>query len=282
MKKILLFGSQGMLGTQFFTDACESFFIIPLSRFHIDLLEPEKIEKIIEEHNPDIVINASAWTDVESAENPKNYEDVLTINAKSPGEMARVCHKRNIPFYHISTDFVFSGAEKDVFEENSPKNPCNVYGTSKAKGEEEALQYQTTKIFRTAWLYGEYGHNFVQRIVHLLKNPPRNGSGIKGVCDQWGSPTWTKNVSEVLMQACHFPERFPEQVYHAVNEGAVSRREWIEKISQILGFTKPIVSISHNSFVSLAKRPNSSVLKNTRMPLLPSWDISLKEYLLKK
>ena len=268
-----------MLGNQFFMDYSSEFHIIPLSHFHIDFLKPENIEGVIAEHAPDLVINTVAWTNVDSAENPKNHDAVFTINADSPAEIARICEKRKIPFFHISTDFVFSGKEVAIFQEDSPKNPCNVYGKSKAQGEEEVLKYKTSRVFRTAWLYGEYGPNFVQQIVHILKNPPRNGANIKGVNNQWGSPTSCKTVGEVLAQAVRNPDKFPTGIYHAVNDGAVSRLKWIEKIAALVGYKNPIEPVSSDAFVQMAKRPVSSVLKNTKMPALKSWEEALEEYL---
>jgi dTDP-4-dehydrorhamnose reductase len=276
--KILLFGSQGMLGNQFFCDASEIFEIIPLSRFQIDFLEYNKISELIASLAPDVVINTAAWTDVDKAENPRFKKDVFAINASAPEAMANTCHNLNIPFLHISTDFVFSGVKGDVFTEESVPNPINVYGKSKQKGEELIMKANPRSwIMRTAWLFGQYGGNFVEKILHTN----RKKLPLSVIADQFGSPSFAEDVVKSMVFILQNRPAFG--IYHSVNEGIASKAELASEIFHNIGIKNAIIeSTTKENRINIAPRPECSALKNTKLPLLPHWHDALKRYLVKK
>ena len=275
MKKILLFGSQGMLGSEFFEMYGEEFEIIPLAHFHVDFVRPEEIPERINEFSPDLIINAAAWTNVDKAEEERYQKDVFTINAKSVEVIAKICEEKKIPFYHISTDFVFSGEKDDIFEEKDTPNPCNIYGKSKLEGEKLALKYNQTRIIRTAWLTGKNSHNFVQQMIHLA----RTQDSLRAINDQFGSPSFCEDVSKSLYEIVKNPLKYPIGIYHAINEGIASRYDIVKKLLEILGIEKELTPVGHETFPALAKRPMSSILKNTLLPPLQKWEDALAKYL---
>lgn len=280
-KKVLLLGSQGMLGTEIFNLSLESenIEIIPLSRFHADYKKPEDvqamIEKFSEEFTLDAVVNTSAYTIVDACEDEKNHETVSLVNAISPGVIAEVCSKKGIPFYHFSTDYVFNGDTNQKFTEDSEPNPCNAYGQSKLAGEKNVLKFPNTKILRTAWLAGDNGVNFVHKMVHLSKNV----ENISIVTNEEGSPTFAKDVAEALFDLILTPEKYPENIYHLVSEGSATRKDLLVEIQNFLGLKTKIIDVKQGFFELAANRPYSSILKNTRFKKLPEWKDALHVFL---
>lgn len=280
MKKILVFGSHGMLGMQFVYDHETQFEIIPLSRFHIDLQDTELIVPEILHYAPDAVVNCSGWTAVDKAENPRFHDIATSINTHAPHQMAIGCQELQIPFFHISTDFVFGGQTPDAsFAEDDQTHPLNFYGTTKRDGEHAVLdQYSGAYVIRTAWLYGQYGSNFVGRIKHLGKKRPE----VRVINDQFGSPTSTKYVAQTIANLIHHPDQYSPGIYHAVSQTDPTPPSWYDlahKTFEILNIKTPLIPISTSEFPTPATRPTSSVLKNTRLPCLPKWENMLEEFL---
>jgi len=279
--RVLLFGSQGLLGAQFLYDHEEEFEIIPLARFHLDLLETEPIQGEVVKWKPDVVVNCAGWTAVDKAENPRFPEAVTTLNVTAPEEMALACKKLKIPFFHLSTDFVFGGENKETsFAEDAPKNPLSFYARSKAEGEDAVLAaYAGTSIVRTAWLYGMYGGNFVTRVRQLAKSERE----VRIVNDQYGNPTWAKYVGQSLALLIRDAgAKYAPGIYHAVSEVGNTPPSWYDfaaKIFSLKPVKTPLFPITSAEFEAAAVRPISSVLQNTKLPQLPKWDEMLTEYL---
>ena len=280
-KKILLLGSQGMLGTEIFNLSLENddIEVIPLSRFHADYKKPENVKEMIEKFtqkfNIDAVVNTSAYTVVDACEDERNHETAELINAITPGVIAEACSSKNIPFYHFSTDYVFDGEVHQKFTENSEISPCNAYGKSKAAGEKNVLQFPNTKILRTAWLAGDNGVNFVHKMVHLSKNV----ENISIVTNEEGNPTFCLDVAESLFELVRNPEKYPEKIYHFVSEGSASRKDLLVEIQEFLGLKTNITDVKQGFFELAAKRPYSSILLNTTFKKLPHWKDALHVFL---
>lgn len=280
-KKILLFGSQGMLGMDFLYGYEDEFEIIPLSRFHFDLEDTKRIIPEITKYAPHAIVNASAWTEVDKAENPRFQDSVRRVNIDAAGEMAKSSESLGIPFIHISTDYVFSGTEKsESFGESSKKHPLNFYGKTKSEGEDAALAgSKNTYILRTAWLYGEYGPNFVARMIHLS----RKHEEVRVVDDQFGNPTWTRPVADTIALLIRDSgKEYSPGIYHAVSEIGDTPPSWFDfasKIYEFLEIKREIVPVKAVEFVSPSKRPASSVLMNTKLPPLPRWEEMLRSFL---
>lgn len=274
-KKIVLFGAQGMLGSEFFNYAIDHslpYTIIPLARFHADLRDSESIVAALKTHSPDIVINMAAFTNVDSAEEEWNKKEVFSINTLAPETMAMWCAKQSIPFFHISTDYVFAGnSESDIFSEDATPCPINYYGETKFEAEQKILSYETSYVVRTSWLVGD-GHHFVGQIVHLLKNEPQ----IQIIHPQIGSLTFISDFIPVFFE---YIKNVPTtKIVHIINEGVVSRLEIVREIQSFLETNVEIIPISSDN--RLAKRPLSSALTNTLLPKLPEWRHSLHRFLL--
>ncbi|MBI5414411.1 dTDP-4-dehydrorhamnose reductase [Candidatus Peregrinibacteria bacterium] len=292
---LLLFGSNGMLGKEFFEAYKKDFEIIPVSLDDLDLRETEKILPKILKISPNAILNSAAWTDVEKAENPEVREDVFRLNRDAPREMAKACGKLNIPFFHVSTDFVFAGGKEITnyklritnFSENSEKNPLNIYGQSKSEGENAAMrEWEKTYIVRTAWLYGKFGRNFVEKIIQRSGQQSAVSSQIPVVNDQFGNPTWTKYVAKTLeMLIRDNGEKYTPGIYHAVSEVGETPPSWYDfavKIFEYSNMDVHVKAISSAEFPSKVKRPVSSVLKNTKLSKLPTWEEMISEYLSQK
>jgi len=272
--KILLFGSQGMLGYDLFQILSKDFEVIPFSRYNLDLRKTEKIQSTIQEISPNFVINASAWTDTENAE--KHFRIAEKLNIEAPREMALSCKKLNIPFIHFSSDFVFDDSKKS-FAENDKKNPLNFYGETKSRGEDEILKvYPKATIIRTAWLFGENGANFVSRIIAMSrKNTPLHVAD-----DIRVSMTSTLDLARAIKNL--LKSKIKHNIYHIVNEGNYSLFEIAKMILEIKGIKKDVISAKSSDFESKIKRPMNAILENNNTEKLRNLSDALKEFLTKK
>ncbi|HIQ57136.1 TPA: NAD(P)-dependent oxidoreductase [Candidatus Gracilibacteria bacterium] len=291
MKKILLLGAQGMLGSEIFNMSLEmdTIEIVPFSRFNLDLTKEEeiveKIQTVLVNQNIDLVINASAYTIVDKCEEGRGEELSLAINAVAPKYIVEACSSKKIPLFHFSTDYVFSGDTNQSFDENDDTekfSPVNKYGMHKLFGEKEVLQYEKGFVLRTSWLAGQYGQNFVNKIVHLMKNVP----DIKIIKNEWGNPSFTPDVAESVLKLAIEKELPKNKILHIVNErgedhkGGVSRLEFVEEIKNYLGFETTITPVKR--FETLAERPLSTALNNNLIEKLPHWKIGLHNFLEKE
>ncbi len=291
MKKILLLGAQGMLGAEIFNISLErdDIEIVPFSRFNVDLTKEEEIvEKIVTvltEKNIDAVINTSAYTIVDKCEEGRGEELSMAINAVAPKYIVEACKTENVPLFHFSTDYVFSGDTNQSFNENddTEKFPAvNKYGMHKLFGEKEVLKYDKGFVLRTAWLAGPYGQNFVNKMVHLMKNVPE----LKIVKNEWGSPSFTQDVAESVIKLSISDELPKNKILHVVNErgeeykGGVSRIDFVEEIKNYLGFETKIIPVK--TFETIAKRPLSTALNNNVIEKLPDWKDGLHVFLAKE
>lgn len=280
MQKMLILGSQGMLGTEMFYFFQSKYEVIPLASFNLDITDKERVFKMINQISPDLVINCAAYTNVERAEARHEKEVALKINGESVDFLAEICSQKGIQFVQISTDYVFDGTKKTGYLENDLPHPQNVYGSSKHLGETNILKWAKIKpdwkffIVRTAWLYGQYGPNFVKKMLHLA----RTKGEVKIVEDQIGSPTWTlalvKGI-EVLIQN----ENYQKGIYHLSGEGEGSWADFAEEIFKLKNLSVPVLRVGSVEFPQVAKRPSYSVLKNTKGPKMEKWQKMLQDYL---
>jgi len=286
MKKILLFGANGMLGydiLKVFNSSKYDFFLTDLTPSKSEKCKNFKIVDIrnfnevkdLFEIKPDIVINASAYTDVDGCED--NIERAYSVNAIGVWHIAICCSKLNIPLVHISTDYVFDGTKKDVYVESDEVNPLGVYGRSKLAGEILIKgQIKSFYILRTSLLYGKNRENFVTKIIQKAK---RNEE-ITVPDDMVGSPTYTLDLAKVIERII-YTGKFG--LYHTANTGYCSRYEWAKKIVEFAGLKPNIRPIKSNSIHSKAKRPLFSALGNYNLRKIGinmrKWDEALEEFI---
>ena len=193
--KILVVGSKGQVGSSLMVlGSTYKFEMFGFDLPEIDITSSQSIKERYDEVNPDLVINAAAFTAVDNAE--EEVELSYQINDLGTEYLADACEMRGIPLFHISTDYVFDGDE-GMYLESSQVNPQSVYGASKLAGEISAKNHcSKTMILRTSWVFSEYGSNFLKTMISLARTKDELGV----VQDQKGSPTSARHIAEALLQ----------------------------------------------------------------------------------
>jgi len=258
----LLIGSNGQLGKELQKILPSYGNLISVERPTIDLAQPDTLRNVIRSKQPQIIINAAAYTAVDKAESEP--ELASAINAIAPLIIAQESQKLGACLIHLSTDYVFDGNGCSPYQETDATNPLSVYGKTKLAGE-EAIQETCAHhlIIRTAWVYGAFGKsNFVKTMLRLGAERQE----IRVVADQIGSPTWAKDIAAVIAQM--IPQLTPEinGIYHYTNSGVASWYDFAVAIfeeAQQLGFplkVERIVPITTIEYPTAARRPAYSVL----------------------
>lgn len=193
--KLLIIGSKGQLGSELVIECKRNdFCCLAVDLPEFDITDPSCVEKILTDFKPSIVINASAYTNVDQAES--ETEKAFSVNSIGPANLAVCCKKNRTPIIHVSTDYVFDGSKGQPYIESDPVSPLGVYGKSKAEGESKLrsiLQHHI--ILRTSWLYGTYGNNFVKTMLRLGNKK----EVISVVSDQYGCPTCAADLAEAAV-----------------------------------------------------------------------------------
>lgn len=259
--KILVTGSNGQLGKELkqMASSFPQFEFIFFSREDLPIHHFELLRNFFKGYHPQYLINCAAYTAVDRAETEK--ELALQVNAEAVGVMAAVCKEYNTKFIHISTDYVFDGAATSPYKEDAVTNPQSVYGSSKLQGEQEALQFNPdTIIIRTAWVYSEFGKNFVKTMLKLMNEKEE----ISVVADQVGSPTYAANLAEAILTIISSANWQPG-IYHYTDEGIISWYEFALAIKEITGSTCRVNPIPTTAYPTPAKRPAYSVLDKSKI-----------------
>lgn len=273
-RKIVLLGASGMLGQEL-AESLRSETLIAPSRKQCDLNSWSAVEKFFRQINhADLVINCAAFTHVDQCEEQSAL--AFAINASGPEIIAKCCEKIQAPLLHVSTDYVFNGLNKGYSVTDKPESPNSIYGRSKLIGEINVQRNASRHfIVRTAWLYGNHGHNFVETVLNLAKTQDH----LKIVSDQIGCPTYTKDLIAAILR---LSETEAYGVHHAAGTGECSWYDFAKEILSLAGIEKTVVPISTKKSFEIfprikAKRPAFSVLKNSL--LMRDWKIALKDYL---
>jgi dTDP-4-dehydrorhamnose reductase len=224
----------------------------------LDIRSSSRTKELIGALKPSVVINAAAWTDVDGAES--DPEGAHSVNAEGALNLAVAAKAVGAVFAHVSTDYVFSGIGSVPWKESDLRAPVSVYGTTKAAGEFAVLaEYpEQSYVFRTAWLYSEWGKNFAKTMVRLALN---GESEVKVVDDQIGQPTSAIDLAEQIVSAIE--AKLPFGIYHGTNSGQASWFEFAQEIFRLCGDGESVdrvVRTDSSSFVRSAKRPAYSVL----------------------
>ncbi len=258
---------------------------------HLDIANLDAIRGIVKRENVEAIVNCAAWTNVDGAEDPDKYALVEKLNAKAPENLAIAMKEVNGLLIHISTDYVFGKEPYNTpCKEDQKGTPTGVYGLTKLHGE-QAIQKAGCKyvIIRTAWLYSEFGKNFVKTMLQLTATKPQ----LKVVFDQVGTPTYAGDLAQIILTVLSKPV---EGVYHFSNEGVCSWFDFTKMIQQIaleLGYYESLpkqgdleglcdIHPCHSDeFPSKVKRPAFSVLDKSKIKSvfdykIPYWTDSLK------
>lgn len=284
---ILVTGANGQLGhemqlvagksndTYFFTDVCDGY-------EKLDITDMDAVRKAVAEKHIECIVNCAAWTNVDKAETAGDI--VETLNATAPENLARAMKEVGGLLVHISTDYVFGGDPYNTpCREDQKGTPTGVYGLTKLHGEQKIEATGVDYIIlRTAWLYSEYGHNFVKTMLNLTETKPL----LKVVFDQCGTPTYAGDLAEAVFDIVeHRKYKGHTGVYHFSNEGVCSWYDFTKKIAQLAGHTACDVQPCHSDeFPSPVKRPAYSVLDKTKIKQtfgirIPYWEDSLRKCL---
>ncbi len=259
--------------------------------YKLDITKKQNVLAIIRNLNPDIVIHAAAWTDVDGCE--LNEKKAYKINSEGTKNIALACKTIGATLIYLSTDFVFDGKRKSPYKETDKTNPLSIYADSKLKGE-LAIKRALKKYFilRTGWLYGKHGKNFVDTILKKAETE----KVLKVVNDQVGSPTNTKDLAKAIHALISVIARSPAKggttkqsqkasygIYHISNSGSVSWYGYAKEILKLAKSQVKVVPISSKELDRPAKRPKMSVLDNSKFVKFTghkmlSWQEALKEY----
>ena len=267
---ILITGANGQLGhcihdlsssyddNFFFTDISGDFEYYD----KLDITDRLSIDDYVKEHKIDCVINCAAYTNVDGAES--NQELCKNLNTVTPLYLVAALGNKGI-FIHVSTDYVFGGLSNNIpLSENDKTSPLGVYGSTKNDGEQllNILFPDNTIIVRTAWLYSEYGKNFVKTMMNLFSTKEE----LKVVYDQIGSPTYAKDLASVLLTITHKYDKKLSGTYHFTNEGVCSWYDFADEIQRNMKDSKTILRPCLSSeFPTPAKRPSYSVLDKSKI-----------------
>ena len=278
---ILIPGANGQLGNcmrkaainsidnYIFTDVAE-----------LDITDADAVKKMISDKDIKVIINCAAYTNVEKAETDPELAE--TLNARAVRNLADALKDNEGTLIHISTDYVFGGSVGNTPRtEDEPVNPTGVYGLTKLHGEQQIAESGVKAlIFRTAWLYSEYGKNFVKTMMGLTSSKPQ----LKVVFDQVGTPTYAQDLADAIFHIVeHRLTDENEGIYHYSNEGVCSWYDFTKAIASITGNKDCDIQPCHSDeFPSPVTRPSYSVLdktkfKNTFGMKVPYWTDSLKK-----
>ncbi|MCC5605757.1 dTDP-4-dehydrorhamnose reductase [Nostoc sp. CHAB 5834] len=285
-KSILLIGSNGQVGKELQQILPYYGNLISVERPTVDLAQPDTLRNVIRSKQPQIIINAAAYTAVDKAESEP--ELASAINAIAPLIIAQESQKLGSFLIHISTDYIFDGNKYQPYQETDTANPLSIYGKTKLAGEEAIRQTCAHHlILRTAWVYGTFGKsNFVKTMLRLGAERQE----IRVVADQIGSPTWAQDIATVIAQI--IPQLTPEisGSYHYTNSGVASWYDFAVAIfeeAQQLGFplkVERIVPITTAEYPTSARRPAYSVLACGKISAIlethpPHWRQRLRQML---
>ncbi len=284
MKKILLLGSNGQLGSdivKIFTKS-ENINILPLYRKDLDIEKTDTIYKKLSKYTDvDYIINCASYNKTDECED--NIEKTFNVNSIAVLEIAKFCSRKGITFIHISSDYVFDGNKNSPYNEEDAPNPLNVYGRSKLEAE-NFVKHNVQKhfIFRVSSLFGiagstEKNQNFVEMILKSAKEKRH----LKIISDQFISPTHTLDIARAI-EITITNEIKNYGIYHVCNSGFCSWYEFAKSILEFSSIDGNISKTTYDKYITKAKRPKYSVLDNTKISKyykMPKWKKALREYL---
>ena len=296
---ILVTGANGQLGNEMqivakqssdkyiFTDVCDGY-------EKLDITDLKAVRKAVKENDVKCIVNCAAWTNVDGAEDPEKYNIVEKLNATAPENLAKAMKEVNGLLVHVSTDYVFGGDPYNApCKEDQKGTPTGVYGLTKLHGEQKIQATGCNYvILRTAWLYSEFGKNFVKTMLSLTATKPQ----LKVVFDQVGTPTYAYDLAQAINVILEdYKQTLNSQpstlnyskngIYHFSNEGVCSWYDFTKMIAEYAGNNNCDIQPCHsNEFPSSVTRPSYSVLDKTKVKevygiKIPYWTISLKRCL---
>ncbi len=275
---ILIFGKTGQVARELARLAPEARF---LGRDEADLMQPEACAAAIVALRPDAAINAAAYTAVDKAESEEAI--AMTVNGAAPGAMAQACALLEIPFVHISTDYVFDGTGTTPWRPDGPTGPLGAYGRTKLAGEIAIRDCGAVHaIVRTSWIFSAHGRNFVKTMLRLSETR----DAITVVDDQIGGPTPASAIAEACLVLAHAQKENPATagIYHLSGAPDVSWADFAREVFAQAGRPTTVTGIPTSAYPSPAPRPANSRLDCTCLSALglerPDWKAQLNQVLI--
>lgn len=284
---ILLFGANGQLGTKLKSLLSSRGNVRALTETDLDLRDLPKLRALVVQAKPDLIVNAAAYTAVDAAET--DADNAHLVNCEAPRVMAEAAAECSALVVHYSTDYVFDGAAKSAYIEESPTQPLGVYGASKLAGEQAvATSGAAALILRTAWLYSNRGKNFLNTMLRLAAERDE----LRVVNDQFGCPTYADLVAEASLQMLDglfdngTLRRERCGLYHLSCGGETTWWNFAKRIIELNGLDQRVrvLPVGTAEYPTAARRPPYSVLSNAKLERvfgiqLPDWDQGLKRCL---
>jgi dTDP-4-dehydrorhamnose reductase len=278
MKKILVTGANGQLA-KCMKDVANNYSELELhfvTRSQLDISNHEAVAAWLQNKSFDYCINTAAYTNVEKAESEKDA--VFATNAEGAKYLSDACEKHDVTLIHISTDYVFDGTKRNPYSEEDRTNPINIYGASKLQGEEYIVASGCRYlIFRTSWLYSQYGHNFFNTVLRYASE----GKPLTVTTEQTGVPTNANDLANAILKIISSNADI-YGIYHFSNSGSATWYDFAEAILEYTGQLGSAKLAKTNHYRTFAKRPEYSILNTTRFSeafrIVPlPWRESLKE-----
>ncbi len=281
--KILVLGAGGQLGREWVDQLEASGY--PFEAYvsaEADVTQTVRIQELICDGRPDVVVNCAAYTKVDQAET--DTERAFLVNAQAPGEIAAICAGEGVRYVHFSTDYVYPGQEGDRtkyphgYVEEAETGPLNAYGRSKWEGDVHAQNAAPDAlIVRVSWLCGRHGHNFVKTVLRLA----RERGQMRIVADQWGSPSFADNVVENTLALIG---RQKTGVYNVTSQGLTTWHGLASAVVELAGLDAEIEAITTAEYPTAARRPAYSKLDTAKLAsvqgaALEDWNVGLKRLL---
>lgn len=277
--KILVTGYKGQLGYDVVNEATSrGIEAIGVDIDEMDITNQDQVNTVIKSGNYDAVVHCAAWTAVDKAEEPELFETVKKVNATGTKYIADVCEELDIPLMYFSTDYVFDGEGTTPWNEYDERHPLNVYGLTKAQGEEFVEKLKKHFIIRIAWVFGKNGNNFIKTMLRLGKER----GAVSVVNDQVGNPTYTYDLAKLVVDMIQ-TDKYGK--YHATNSGDfISWYDFACEIFKQAGIDVKVTPVDSNQFPAKAKRPKNSRMNQTELDKngfnrLPAWQDALGRYL---
>jgi dTDP-4-dehydrorhamnose reductase len=282
MKKILVTGSSGQLGSEIKTISLkfQNFDFVFTDVEELDICNQKKVNEFIKKGKFDFIINCAAYTAVDKAE--EDQELAKKINMDAVENLAHAANKFDVTLINISTDYVFDGNNHKPYIETDLSNPDSFYGYTKREGE-KSIENISAKaaIIRTSWLYSSFGNNFVKTIIKYAKVKPE----LKVVFDQIGTPTYARDLAKVILEMISSYSINKVEYFHYSNEGVCSWYDFAKEIIELNNIDCKILPIESKEYPTAANRPfysvlNKSKIKNNLNIEIPHWKDSLKNCLI--
>lgn len=274
--KYLITGASGQLGYDIINELKkrkELDYLAPSSK-EMNITDINKVKEIISNYKPDVIFHCAAYTSVDKAE--ENKEICYDVNVNGTRNIAIAAKECNAKIIYISTDYVFDGTKDGTYTTEDKTNPINYYGYTKLCGEEIVKTLDDYLIVRISWVFGINGNNFIKTMLKLAESK----NEISVVSDQIGSPTYTEDLSKLLLDMVKAGKR---GTFHATNEGYCTWNEFARYIFEVSGKEITVNEILTKDYKTIAVRPLNSKLSKDKLDTedlyrLPTWKDATKRF----